>query len=188
MRFFAVLTVVGLLGCSDETIGPDPDTTTSSGNSMGGNGQGGANAQGLGYVEGSRLKAKLLTGDDGASQFYGWRDTELDLDCSFRMTPDGLRCLPQGPWVQATYFADAACTVPAAPQNTCDPAPTHVQQYADPLCSSEGVRIFRAGPKLSTAYQSTDGETCTEIGASQNAYYAAEDEVAASAFVAGSID
>jgi hypothetical protein len=42
--------------------------------------------------------------------FLGWRDTQLDLDCTFLRATDGkTRCLP-GAIVGGHYFSDAACT------------------------------------------------------------------------------
>jgi hypothetical protein len=188
MRSIVLCAVVGLLGagCSDESpIGPDPDVTSSSGNSMGGDGAG-ANSAGLGYENGSRLVARNIVATDGASQFLSWYDSELKIACYFQETTDGLRCAPQGPSASATVFADAACTVPAAITEACAPAPSHVLMRADALCSFDGVRVFKAGPKLSTAYSNTNG--CTEVPASDYAYYGAGDEVPASSLVAASVE
>ncbi len=189
----AVLAMVGLLGvaCSDESpIGPDPDTTTSSGNSMGGNGQGGANAQGLGYVEGSRLKAKNIVYADGASQFAGWHDTELDLDCGFGLADDGEnRCLPNGP---ATYegttlarFSDAGCTqLVVTGGGSCAPKPTHATQYDS--CNQKR-KVFSLGAGVATVYAG-EPSSCNPAGASDYIYYELGAELQPASFVAASIE
>lgn len=55
------------------------------------------------YTAGSRLKPLVVSASDGAKQFYGWYDNELEVPCTFGMlshaTPppkDGakVRCLP----------------------------------------------------------------------------------------------
>jgi hypothetical protein len=46
-------------------------------------------------VSGERLRARWYVGADGARQFAGWYDSELDFECSFALAADGLtRCLP----------------------------------------------------------------------------------------------
>ncbi len=60
------------------------------------------------YTSGTRLRARLLDGGDGATKIIGWRDTDLDADCDVRMTAGGYRCLPHG--TQSFFFADPDCT------------------------------------------------------------------------------
>jgi len=63
------------------------------------------------WLSGSRLRARVLDGGDGAVAFLGWYDTDLQTACSFRKQSDGhWRCVPDesGPVV----YADANCTTP----------------------------------------------------------------------------
>src|SRR5207248_3319025 len=64
------------------------------------------------WRSGTRLRARVKDGGDGARLFVGWWDQKLGLSCSFRMaTDDKLRCLPDiesGP----TYRADD-CSMPS---------------------------------------------------------------------------
>src|SRR5688572_33384336 len=96
-----------VLACSEEEARPDPtaptgaggappSTTGSSvggghegGGSQGGGNEGGGNTQALGYENGSRLRARVYAGTDGAKQFLGWRDTQLGVDCAFGRVADG---------------------------------------------------------------------------------------------------
>jgi hypothetical protein len=68
---------------------------------------------------GTRLRARVLRGEDGASQFLGWYDSKLERNCS--QAGGGVykdRCLPAvaNRWnfgnEAKPYFADSACSVP----------------------------------------------------------------------------
>lgn len=62
--------------------------------------------------DGSRLRGIWWTAADGARQHSGlWRDTELQLDCTFALASDGvMRCLPPAPAVFVGYYRDATCS------------------------------------------------------------------------------
>jgi hypothetical protein len=68
------------------------------------------------FGSGTRLRARIYDGGQGAEVFVEWQDTELDLPCSFRRARDGeLRCLPHGgnpfePVPLEGKYIDAACT------------------------------------------------------------------------------
>lgn len=47
------------------------------------------------WTSGSRLRATLRVGDNGAAVFAHWHDTTLDIDCQFVPTASGYRCLPR---------------------------------------------------------------------------------------------
>lgn len=57
---------------------------------------------------GTRLKAIVYRSEDGASQFLGWWDSELDFECSFSQLGEERRCVPSAP--SAVYFFDRDCT------------------------------------------------------------------------------
>src|SRR4051794_624092 len=65
------------------------------------------------WTSGSRLRARVLDGGEGARLFVEWMDTELAMSCAFVPAEDGeLRCLPthaQSANAEALY-ADAQCT------------------------------------------------------------------------------
>lgn len=73
----------------------------------------GASSTATDSVEGSRLKARVFTGQDGTKQFSGWFDTSRQEPCSFQKLIAGIYCLPEMAVAdQKTYFSDAACTIP----------------------------------------------------------------------------
>lgn len=72
---------------------------------------------------GTRLRPiySITTSDDGATNktFVRWRDTKLDVDCSFDLASDGsVRCVPEAQILPADQpgigrlYADASCTTP----------------------------------------------------------------------------
>ncbi len=68
------------------------------------------------YASGSRIKMRAGRTADGAAQFLGWRDTQRNENCSFRVFAGQLRCVPDFLFITPNgYYADAACSVPAAP-------------------------------------------------------------------------
>lgn len=90
---------------NDASDGKDPDKQNTSGgdNSNDDSGATSQEAALMKYSAGSRLKPQVIEASDGAKQFYGWYDKELEVRCSFAMlshaTPapkDGakMRCLP----------------------------------------------------------------------------------------------
>jgi hypothetical protein len=100
------------------------------------------------YASGSRLRANLLDGGDGAVLFDGWRDLELELDCDLAIAADGRwRCLPRD--AAEVAFGDADCTTPvtfeldrgcaparfargpAAGADACEPARTEVYDVGE---------------------------------------------------------
>lgn len=159
---------------------------------MGGNGQGGAaNAQGLGYENGTRLVARNYVADDGAKQFKAFYDSEIKTECSFARADDGeLRCLPNGPQTLAgtlgARYSDASCTklvVTAGP--ACAEKPTHAVVYD--TCGGAGRRVFAVGTnQVSTIYLDAGG--CQVGDAGTNVYYELGAEIDPSAFVAAVVE
>jgi hypothetical protein len=136
---------------------------------------------------GSRIKMNVLSTPDGAKSFASWRDTELNVDCSFMVAGDGAtRCLPVTDTYQVSpiYFADAACTIPVGIRSSCaGPEPRHILRYPDTTtCPSGGYRVFQAGAKYTTGYLRS-GASCIALTPSPTtAYYALGTEVAPSTF------
>lgn len=88
-------------------------------------GEAGPPGPGIGYVSGSRLKARYLQGEDGSRHFLTWWDSQREEECSFD-EPDkavaqalglaDIRCLPLIPQSSAIghFYQDASCTIEVA--------------------------------------------------------------------------
>lgn len=145
-------------GCTEE-IGPDPDdgsnTNGSGANGAGGDGQGAASTQGLGYENGSRLRAKVYVGEDGSRQFVQWHDSERNEDCGFTRAADGkIRCVPgsSAQVIVAGNYADAGCTQPVVRVTApCATAPTYASNYVSENCGSS-LQLVEVGAPLATVY------------------------------------
>jgi hypothetical protein len=84
-------------------------------------------------TDGTRLKARWVTGSDGSKGFFGWLDSTLGKSCAFQETSAGLRCAPKADAVLPVWapyagdpgvgFLDAACSAPAIMVYVGDPAP-----------------------------------------------------------------
>lgn len=170
-----------VVGCaSGVDAQPDPaGTQTNAGSGAGGapssvssgSGAGGTAAVGLGYENGSRLRAMVYVGGDGSRQFNTWFDTQLGQQCAFFATDDGYRCipnrLPYGLSLSATHFADSSCSA----RVFVSPAECTVAEgryfigsaavHAPASCSDAGGSnvAFRVGAAISSAYTITNG-TC----------------------------
>src|SRR5687768_10475507 len=84
------------------------------------------------FVSGSRLRAIVLDAGDGAVMLSRFRDTKLNVDCSFsRLTDGSWRCIPAPAW---HGFSDGTCTGRVA--RIKGPPPTHaVNAVFDPASS-----------------------------------------------------
>ncbi len=154
---------------------------------MNGGGGNGGSSQGLGYENGTRLRARVVSTDDGARQFVGWRDTELEFDCAFNVAEDGARrCLPTvliDPTLSPdTYFADAGCSTPVVVLVGCDNDPKYAVRIRSNVCPAE-YEITRLGPRTETVFSGTPGD-CNEVSSPSFAYEDLGAEPAAS-FVEG---
>lgn len=147
-----------------------------------------ANAQ---AVDGSRLKAKFLVGEDGSKQFnYTWYDTQLDEDCSFSVAADGhMRCLP-GFNMGLAYFADSGCTSPIAVIATtgCSPSvPRYVIAATADSCGAYRYHVATTGSSYAGSTYFKSGTTClmTTVSAAASVYSATEVDPAT--FVAATV-
>ncbi|NUP13336.1 MAG: hypothetical protein HOW73_45440 [Polyangiaceae bacterium] len=181
-----------LAACSDDTnIGPDPTggnggSTSNSPNTGGNGGHGGeggtSNTQGLGYENGTRLRARVMHASDGAAQFMGWRDSELDVDCGFTVAADGeSRCLP-AVFFSTTgigIYADAGCTVRAY-QTVPSCSGAVVPKFVVGSGSCDGKHeAFRVGAAAKALYSGEPGN-CDPIATPPDGYYETTLEPAAS--------
>jgi hypothetical protein len=189
MIYRLALLALALAACSDDTnIGPDPtdgnaggstmNSPTGAGGTGGDGGTGGAsNMQGLGYENGTRLRARNVVGADGSKQFLRWHDTQLDADCFFGKASDGsTRCLPSpvGAATVSTFFADAACTVPAVSAFCSNQAAPTFAFRDVAACGPNGVEstreVLRVGDPVTQLYQ---GNPCVLSAEPIDGYYEA---------------
>jgi hypothetical protein len=175
----ALLGVSGLsgMGCGSEAIPVDDD------------GAGGAG--GRGSID-ARLVVQIWDAGDGAVMPRGWHDRELDVDCEFSLAADGRhRCLPTGERVagqrDVEVFADASCSVPAAPRPACAPPLAYVRRAPRemPTCSDLAAEpVFAVGDVLDTTTVYVREGGCTPVpGEADALVYEVGDEVPPSEFV-----
>jgi hypothetical protein len=123
-------------------------------------------------TSGSRLKAKWYVGSDGARQFAGWHDSQLNVDCDFGQASDGtIRCLPPPAGVTIGtqgYFSDAGCTQMLGVTDGCGhPTPTNItvtttSAPGSAVCSAT-TQTYAAGPQFTgTIFQGTPA-SCSQI-------------------------
>lgn len=182
-----------LLGCSASGDGykPGPDPTTTGGSTAsqagattggGGSGVGSASQ----FVSGSRLKLRMLRGDDGSAQVAGWYDSKLGVQCYAGVAGDGVtRCLPSGA-TAASYFSDAACTVRLAQAiKGCTPSTYATVADVGSCAVATRTRFFHVGAKIQSDIYIGTTDICskitTDLGTDQ---YSLGSEVSPTEFVA----
>jgi hypothetical protein len=143
------------------------------------------------YKSGARLRAVYLTTQDGARDFRGWRDTQLNLDCQLISAEDfRVRCLPSGAPISFLY-SDAQCSQPVLALNaggTCpSTTPPYVLEGASKTCQL-GYRVRTPGAKITPtqlfASSGGSGSGCISQGVSAGSdYYALGPAIAASTYV-----
>jgi hypothetical protein len=142
--------------------------------------------------EGSRLKRKYLVGDDGSRQTWGgWWDSELGVDCGFRIAADGeYRCTPVFSASIVNLFKDESCTVRAVSisKETCGAGIKYAQTVEDG-CPIK-TRVYAIGQMVTSevAYTLDTDDNCIEKDVSGDKYdginiHAVGPEVSASSFV-----
>lgn len=112
------------------------------------------------YKSGTRLRARRVVSADGAEQFVGFRDLDLNIDCFIQKFEGQTLCLPSMLGIQDGPFSDAGCSAPtaiASALSCLDSEWTHARTY-NPGCTNS---IHFVGSKLPTIYQGTPGN-CVE--------------------------
>jgi hypothetical protein len=139
---------------------------------------------------GSRLHHKLINADDGTvAQATGLYDTQLQTDCSFQPSEDGMmRCLPFGAYIQAQVFLDAGCAQPFATSSKCMPPMKYVVDYSSLTCGMMNRVLTTTemiAPPPTIYYKTTTA--CTQIPNSYTIYrmYTLSSPAPASMFVGG---
>jgi hypothetical protein len=153
------------------------------GGSGGSGGTGGAGGSGGGVGtffptydltrSGSRLKARFFSSPDGALYRYGWRDTQLNVDCLILTGNDGeVHCLPYNMLYVGNDYLDASCTEPVVlTSSLCPSAPLPTEAYqADTASCPARYRTYPIGAEVTpsvTYYKS--GTACSSSTVSANA-------------------
>ena len=98
-------------------------------------------------TSGSRLKTTTYAGDDGSSQFTGWYDAMLKLQCNFAKAADGqIRCLPRAAAV--AFYSDSGCLWPVAVSAKGCAVPAHISEMiVSSSCTGSGSRTLSMGAK-----------------------------------------
>jgi hypothetical protein len=144
---------------------------------------------------GPRLKAIWQVSEDGARQFqFRWRDTQLDIECSFLTASDGVvRCLPDA-IASGDSFLDASCTqrlfTRTAPADACTPPTASVASHIEPSCGESRHRLFSvaaiAAPPM--MYKPDGDGGCNGYTASPDTlYFAAQAELSPAMYAAVSL-
>lgn len=219
MRALLLLLMPSIVGCgtsgapcpsscptSCDTAGLCPLSPTVSGSGGGGGassgGGGGSTATGGGtmgpltsevIVSGSRLKALVRVDDSGGESLRRWKDTQLDVSCSFQIAGDGqLRCLPNDTiaYVTPGLFSDAACTRPAVQLATayCGGTVRHAYAYDENVCPIRRRFYGLTGPLQQSQLFYKSGTDCVASSRSSTvALYAVGAELPPSSFVSGTL-
>lgn len=108
-----LLLSVALLACSNNNITAEPDAQATKDGAAPDSSSidGGEAGPNPGWSSGTRLRARVVSGSDGAKNFVGWYDSMRKENCSFRLTSEGngtLRCLPDPP-PGAVYYLGPVC-------------------------------------------------------------------------------
>lgn len=176
-----------LFGCADGEIGVGPRGPAGPKGNPGPPGPPGSSISSM-YSSGARIKATVGTTPDGAAMFVGWYDSERQEECNFFLTTrDGMkRCVPDSSAAlayESGYFADSACSIPAAPYLHCGIARYVFVLIAD-QCDSYRLLIHDAAPMDEDApiYARTQGGCTTTNRVHNSDYYSAGAEIAPDRF------
>lgn len=195
-------------GEDDPVIGPENTVASSSTgegaatNGVGGAtaGQGGASttgtgstAPGLGYENGTRLRARVFNGSDGSREFDVWHDSARGEDCTFRTASDGtLRCMPAASY--SPYFAAGSnCGTPiyyhSQPTGTCVPVADYLEAPIGNVCNSPSLHARGAMMVSPANVMYRSNAVCVTIAAPNlGVYYALGAALPPSEFVEATSD
>ncbi len=145
------------------------------------------------HQSGSRLRAQVITTDDGARVFQGrWVDRDLDdMTCRFGLADDGtIRCLPGSSFRRRAY-ADADCAIELRSYESDNPQcpgtpPTFMTFTTDDEPARTRVTRFGQRYDPGDAIHLLEGDTCTAAVA-DTVYFAEGETVSASVFAGAQI-
>jgi hypothetical protein len=129
-----------------------------------------------GYLNGSRLRARVVVGADGSRHFRAFHDTRLAVDCHFEVVQgDGFRCVPiNGANVQSEAFVDDQCAIPGVGHEiACGKAPRFITRGTSVVASCEGFapqRVTELGMEYPDGYSMLG--CALEDAGGLNAWYA----------------
>jgi hypothetical protein len=116
------------------------------------------------FPSAGRIASTGYSSADGARIVRGFRDTELDADCSFVFMRDGKQhCVARG--LQVDGYSDASCSMSLLVQSTTcgvTPAPYAIK-YSSEACLP-GAIALKAGPEFTGTFHQNDAQsqTCIE--------------------------
>jgi hypothetical protein len=131
---------------------------------------------------------QTLEADDGAREFYGWKNVAESYTCFFGRTSDGVtRCLP-GDASTGLYgddlFADPQCQTPAAMAFISSCARAAYVSVPPVTACARGGEVHRGGDRIATAYHFDGGGKCSPARDSNLAGFAIGTAVPAGNFPA----
>ncbi len=140
---------------------------------------------------GSRLQLRVLEASDGARQFNGFHDSQLNEQCWFADTGQGRQhCIPLRVVYLGNYFADAGCTqrLGAAQGNSCG---ARFARWSEIVGCETVVRMHELGPAFPADtpayYRNSDGE-CAEVNINRDLdWHRAGAELPLDTFVSASV-
>jgi hypothetical protein len=193
---WALAAALVVAGCSNDgsdapPITAEPTTTTTADGGAGGAGGGGP-MPGLGYENGTRLRARVYQGDDGSRQFLGWYDNSRDSNCSIvPMAGDGRpRCIPVPRFYPSNYTSDSTCSDLGARlvlqyPNVCDGDGENVAHFHGGPCPTPVTRVWQVlGSYSGPAYHSELGNCQQATVPSGTVLWQLGSEIPASVFAA----
>lgn len=143
-------------------------------------------------TSGSRLKARRYVGEDGASQFIGWFDSQRAEICNFVDFLDGvLRCVPVWNGGSTDVFSDPGCTAPVKlaqiVHDCAKPKYTLATTVANPSCGSpQRYEIHEVGTPTTTAFIKA-GTSCVSAVNPTYDFYALGAAIPATSFVSAKV-
>lgn len=147
--------------------------------------------KGADSLDGARLKARYIVGEDGSRERSGdWLDTETEEPCRWAKATDGeLRCLPGEP--ESEYspasqirYLDSACAQPILLAYSAD-VPGYITSFyqsGDPVYIKVGAALMPAN-----VYSLAADGTCVPFNNPGNYHWYTVDIVPPSDFVAGAV-
>ncbi len=152
------------------------------------------------YKSGSRIRARVAKTPDGAQAFMGWFDSQIEQDCTFLSSADGVtRCLPGSTLITRAFsgsdtgfFSDSQCQIEVGYTFKCTLVATggvyglvFDSGRQDDICGPGGWRVVRANSVQGDIYGKV-GEECI-VGNQQlrdsYEFFSISDQVSLDSFV-----
>jgi hypothetical protein len=146
-------------------------------------GAGGASSK-QGFESGSRLKARILTGDDGSEARVGFFDSMRNENCVYRKAIDNSqRCMPSDQVAYVgTYYGDAFCGAKLA-YSPCGPPAYAYEQFGTSCIPPVKIYSISSTPFSGQVYVGVPGNCVQTTG--PGSLYVVLAEIAPTEFVQG---